>query len=126
MYHGVDTHHIRLVTDSTLNVKVCLTATDQERVFKQLKSNDAKALQAIQDYYSVLKRYQVDFTEQAPSEVLKRYKDLCLEPIENSTMLIIIITRRVLSYYDNYRMETILRNVSDAKFDGLFVFNWEF
>jgi DNA/RNA-binding domain of Phe-tRNA-synthetase-like protein len=62
---------------------VCLTANNQEKVFKQLKSNDAKALQAIQDYYSVLKRYQVDFTEQAPSEVLKRYKDLCLEPIEN-------------------------------------------
>ncbi len=114
----------RLVTDSMLIAGV-LTATDQEKVFKQLKSNDARALQAIQDYYSVLKRYQVDFTEQSPSEVLKRYKDLCLEPIENLPADNNYYSKGTY-YYDNYRMETILRNVSDAKFDGLFVFNWEF
>lgn len=114
----------RLVTDSTL-IGGLLTATDQEKVFKQLKSNDAKALQAIQDYYSVLKRYQVDYTEQSPREVLNRYKSLCVEPIENLPSDNEYYSKSTY-YYDNYRMETILRNVCDAKFDGLFVLNWEF
>lgn len=114
----------RLVTDSNL-IDGVLTATEQEKLFKQLRSNDANALQAISDYMMVLKHYQVEFSDRDPQVVLKRYKELCKEPIENLTY-----DERYDSkngyYYDNYRMETILRNVSDAKFDGLFVFKWEF
>lgn len=114
----------RLVNDSNL-IDGVLTANEQEKLLNQLKSNDAKALQAISDYMMVLKRYQVEFSDRDPQVVLKRYKELCKEPIENLTY-----DERYDSkngyYYDNYRMETILRNVSDAKFEGLFVFKWEF
>lgn len=114
----------RFVTDSML-IDQILTSTEQEKIFKQLKANDSRALQAIQDYYAVLKRYEIDFVEQSPMEVLKRYKDLCKEPIEFLPSDQTYYSKSSY-YYDNYRMETILRNISDAKFDGLFVFNWEF
>ncbi|MDP2385589.1 MAG: hypothetical protein Q8M29_04405 [Bacteroidota bacterium] len=112
----------RFVTDSSEASYGILTSKEQETAFNQLRNNDSKALQAIQNCINILKKHDQKFDYEA-TYVLSRYKSMCKEPIEYNNFN---------DLYDGqfngnpYKMETILRNVADAQYDNIFIFMWGF
>jgi hypothetical protein len=110
----------RLIDDSS-RLPAILTASEQEQSFYRLRRNDSQALQAIQNYISVLRSHGIQFDFEA-SYVLSRYKSLCKEPIDlNSENF------KPFDYsVDFYKVNSIIRNVSEAKFEDVFVVRWEF
>ncbi|MCD6065423.1 MAG: hypothetical protein K0S33_249 [Bacteroidetes bacterium] len=110
----------RLTTDSN-KVQGILSSYQQQLSFNRLRKNDSQALQAIQNYISILRKHDVKFDYEA-SYVLSRYKSLCREPIDFNNE-----SYKTYDYTVDFgRVETILRNVCDAKFDPVFVLRWEF
>lgn len=112
----------RFVTDSSEASYGILTTKEQEATFNQLRTNDSKALQAIQTAINIIKKHNQQFDYEA-TYVLSRYKSMCKEPIEYNNFN----NLNDAQFYDNsYQIGTILRNVADAQYDNFFIFLWEF
>ncbi|HEY1037965.1 MAG TPA: hypothetical protein VGF30_01090 [Bacteroidia bacterium] len=100
-----------------------LSSKEQEAAFNSIRSNDSKALEAIQKCIAIYKKHDLVF-DYEPAYILERYKTLCKEPVEYDNFN----SLGGNMYYDTdtYKIETILRNVTDAQYDNIFIFMWGF
>src|ERR1700741_1875919 len=100
-----------------------MTQTRLMHRFESIRGNDAACLQAINGYISVMKKYELNFNY-FPKTILSRYRELCKTRMTNN------YNQNYFYDYSNsdffYRMESIMRNIVNAKFEVLFILKDEF
>lgn len=123
-YHALGKFTPYQIASDSVSLPGLMTPAKLNRRFNEIRNNDAACLQAISGYIAVMKKYRINFNYY-PATILSRYRDLCKEPVTNSTF-------NNNYFYDYsgqdffYKMESIIRNLVEAKFEKLFIFKDEF